>query len=236
MEHTIGNLGQEIWQPSDPFSNLTQQGIHHCQVNVLKAMLPHLDPPENDNPHASADLHNGYVLLAKHDKCLITLQGAEAQIISEYLRSEYQELQKSPDKIHMAQNVKVFLDGRDCITEVQYFTRLIVRAPGNHSNDDDDNNDDLDAPDKLEYDNIALITLYSNPHPHLFKQSYRVVTSCTKQGEPSLQVILVSSIQSVVAMVLHHPIIQGMVKERYFLVEKMGVDIAHLRVKENEED
>ncbi|KAI5998487.1 hypothetical protein F5J12DRAFT_724838, partial [Pisolithus orientalis] len=126
---------------------------------------------------------------------------------------------------------KVFLDGRDCITEVQYFTRLIVRAPGNHSNDDD-----LDAPDKFEYDNITLITLYSDPHPHLFKQSYGVVTSCTKQGEPSLQVILVSSIQSVVTMVPHHPVIQGMVEERYFLVEKMGIDIACLGVEENEED
>ena len=27
MEWTIGNLGCEICQPSDPFSNLTQQGI-----------------------------------------------------------------------------------------------------------------------------------------------------------------------------------------------------------------
>ncbi|KAI5998503.1 hypothetical protein F5J12DRAFT_906851 [Pisolithus orientalis] len=64
------NLGQEIWQPSDPFSNLAQQGICCCQVNALKAMLPHLDPPENVNLHASSDLHYGYHL--------ITLQGAEA--------------------------------------------------------------------------------------------------------------------------------------------------------------
>ncbi|KAI5998488.1 hypothetical protein F5J12DRAFT_724850, partial [Pisolithus orientalis] len=86
MEHTISNLGQEIQQPSDPFSNLAQQGICCFQVNVLKAMLPHLDPPKNVNPCAYADLHNGYVLLTKCDKHLIALQGAEAQIISEYLR------------------------------------------------------------------------------------------------------------------------------------------------------
>lgn len=145
-------------------------------------------------------------------------------------------MQKSPDEIRMAQNVKVFLDGRDRITEVRYFTRLVVRAPGNHSNDDDNNDDDLDAPDKSEYDNVALVTLYSDHHPHLFEQSYGVVASFTKQGEPSLQVIPVSSIQSVVAMVPHRPVIQGTVEERYFLVEKMGVDIACLGVEENEED
>ena len=69
MEHTIGNLGQEICQPSDPFSNLAQQGIHHCQINALLAMYPDLDlSQEGANPCASEDLGNGYVLLPKHDK------------------------------------------------------------------------------------------------------------------------------------------------------------------------
>jgi len=27
MEHTIGNLGQEIWQPSNPFANLAQHAL-----------------------------------------------------------------------------------------------------------------------------------------------------------------------------------------------------------------
>ena len=26
MEHTIGNLGQEIWQPLKPFANIVQEG------------------------------------------------------------------------------------------------------------------------------------------------------------------------------------------------------------------
>lgn len=129
MERTIGNLGQEIRQPSDPFSNLAQQGIWRCQVNALKAMIPHLDPPENMNPHASADLGNGYILLAKRDKYLVTVHREEARVIAEYLerphapkircwaclrlpngqvaRSEFQELQKAPDEIRMARNVKV---------------------------------------------------------------------------------------------------------------------------------
>ena len=85
MECTIGNLGQEIHQPSDPFSNLAQQGIHHCQVNAFKAMLPDLDlTGEGSNPHTSEDLGNGYVLLPKHDKHQIKVQGHEVQVISQY--------------------------------------------------------------------------------------------------------------------------------------------------------
>jgi len=69
MERTIGNLGQEIHQPSDPFSNLAQQGIHRCQINALLAMYPELDLSwEGANPRASKDLGNGYVLLPKRDK------------------------------------------------------------------------------------------------------------------------------------------------------------------------
>lgn len=129
MERTIGNLGQEIQQPSDPFSNLAQQGIWCCQVNALKAMIPHLDPPENTNPRASADLGNGYTLLAKRDKYITMVHGDEARVIAHYLglphtpkirrwarlrlpngqiaQSEYQELQRAPENVRMARNVKV---------------------------------------------------------------------------------------------------------------------------------
>jgi hypothetical protein len=44
MERTIGNLGEEIKQPSNPYANLSQHGIHHSQVNALKAMIPALEP------------------------------------------------------------------------------------------------------------------------------------------------------------------------------------------------
>ena len=129
MERTISNLGQEIRQPSDPFSNLAQQGIHHCQVNTLKAMIPGFDPPENMNPHASADLGNSYTLLAKCAKHITMVHGDEARVIADYLglpcmpkircwahlrlpngqiaRSEYQELQRAPEDVRMAHNVKV---------------------------------------------------------------------------------------------------------------------------------
>ena len=50
MERTIGNLGEEIKQYSNPFANLAQRGLCCCQVNSLKAMIPDLEPPENPIP------------------------------------------------------------------------------------------------------------------------------------------------------------------------------------------
>ncbi|KAG2335234.1 hypothetical protein BDR05DRAFT_858792, partial [Suillus weaverae] len=46
MERTIGNLGQEIRQPSNPYVNLSREGVRRCQVNALKAMVPNLEDPK----------------------------------------------------------------------------------------------------------------------------------------------------------------------------------------------
>ncbi|KAI6000689.1 hypothetical protein EDD15DRAFT_2140607, partial [Pisolithus albus] len=146
-------------------------------------------------------------------------------------RSEYQELQKAPEEIRMAQNIKISLNGKDRIAEVRYFARLVIQAADNNSGDDED----LSTTDQFAFDNVALVTLYSDPHPQLLERSYGVVASCTKLGEASLQVIQISAIQSVVAMVPHRPLIDGRVEDRYFLVEKMGMDVAHLGVEEDEE-
>ena len=51
MERTIGNLGEEIRQPSNPFANLSQRGLRRSQVNALKAMIPDLEEPVNLTEH-----------------------------------------------------------------------------------------------------------------------------------------------------------------------------------------
>ena len=130
MEWTIGNLGQEIRQPSDPFSNLAQQGIRCCQVNALKALVPTLNlTNEDSNPCASDDLGNGFVLLPKRDKRPIKTHARDAHAIAQYLgqaapptvhrwgrlrlpngqiaRSEYTESTKPLQELRMAHNVIV---------------------------------------------------------------------------------------------------------------------------------
>ncbi|KIK13782.1 hypothetical protein PISMIDRAFT_118202 [Pisolithus microcarpus 441] len=42
MEHTIGNLGQEIHQPSKPYENPAKEGVQQCRVNSLLMIMPEL--------------------------------------------------------------------------------------------------------------------------------------------------------------------------------------------------
>ena len=80
MECTIGNLGEEIRQPSNPYANLSQRGLLRCQMNALTAMIPDLGPPPPSLPQGAIDLEQGYVLLHAQDRydCLMRPQEAGA--------------------------------------------------------------------------------------------------------------------------------------------------------------
>ena len=71
LECTIGNLGEEIKQHSNPFANLSQCGIRRARVNALKAMIPDLDTNGNVNeylPQGSKDIGHGYLLLRAREE------------------------------------------------------------------------------------------------------------------------------------------------------------------------
>jgi len=64
MECTIGNLGQEIWQPSNPFANLAWHALQQSQVNALKSIYPELDPNSKPQlPKGVVDVGEGYIML-----------------------------------------------------------------------------------------------------------------------------------------------------------------------------
>ena len=64
IEHTIGNLRQEIWQPSNPFANLAQHALQWSQVNALKSIYPELDPKSRlQLPKGAVDVREGYIVL-----------------------------------------------------------------------------------------------------------------------------------------------------------------------------
>lgn len=76
---------------------------------------------------------------------------------------------------------------------------------------------------------LALVSLYSLPEPRLLKASYNTLWSCEHQGDLALRFINAKAIQSVVAMIPHTPRIEGQqLGERFFLVEKPGLDVAVL--------
>lgn len=69
---------------------------------------------------------------------------------------------------------------------------------------------------------IAVVSMYSPPDLALLEASHYTLWSCSYQGDTALRVIDVQTIVSVVAMVP----LPG--SERYFVVEKPGLDIAHM--------
>jgi hypothetical protein len=81
LECTIGNLGEEIKQHSNPFANLSQCSIRHARVNALKAMIPDLEQTKaaEDLPHRAMDLGDGYVLLHAQEEEACALRDCEAE-------------------------------------------------------------------------------------------------------------------------------------------------------------
>jgi len=137
LERTIGNLGEEIKQHSNPFANLSQRGIRRAQVNALKAMIPQLDIGNSDEgrlPRGSRDLGEGFILLRARESDPSDLRDCEADALHNYLGivsetpgpkisvrhwaklriptgqncySAWKEKQKPLEKRQTAQNVKV---------------------------------------------------------------------------------------------------------------------------------
>ena len=69
MERTIGNLGEEIKQPSNPYVNLSERGSKRAQINAIYAMYPELDPTAEEKlPAGACDLGGSYVLLHACDR------------------------------------------------------------------------------------------------------------------------------------------------------------------------
>lgn len=102
---------------------------------------------------------------------------------------------------------------------------------------DDHNSDNEEDENNWHFVNVALVTLYSLPQPELLALSYGALISCTHKGEESLCVIDVNTIQSVVGMIPHKPTLpNGQVEERFFLVEKTGLDIARCGLQDDNGD
>lgn len=130
MERTIGNLGQELRQPSRPYANISREGVRRCQVNSLLSMMPELDEPPVGLPEGAIDLGEGFALLRKRDKNSQNAAGAHAHAITTFLgdrplprikrwarlrlpngqiaRSAWRETLRPIEQTRMSRNVKVY--------------------------------------------------------------------------------------------------------------------------------
>lgn len=93
IERTIGNLGEEIKQPSKPYANLSQRGVRRSQVNALKAMIPDLEQDTNKLPRGAIDVGNGYILLRARDETAQKIHGAERMAILTYFQSVVDDIE-----------------------------------------------------------------------------------------------------------------------------------------------
>ncbi|KAG2099859.1 uncharacterized protein F5147DRAFT_754682 [Suillus discolor] len=176
MERTIGNLGQQIRQPSNPYANLSMEAVRRCQANALKSILPFLAPPDNVLPRGHQELGNGYVII----------------------------------------------DGTVRFAEVQYFTQVAIAT--------ENIGEWRDA-------NIAVISVFSAPDADLVQLSNQTVLSCKYLGDEGLCVVDVTSIKSVVAMIPHRPTLpSGVIEDRFFVLERPGLDIYQFGVEQDQED
>ena len=74
---------------------------------------------------------------------------------------------------------------------------------------------------------LALVLLYSRPDTNLFCLSHDTLWSCEYHGDSALRFIDVKFIKSVIAMILHLPVIKEQeASDHFFMVEKLGFDIA----------
>lgn len=103
------------------------------------------------------------------------------------------------------------LSGNLDFAEVQYFLRLTV-------------------PTGIK--TLALVSIYSPPDQELLKASSFTLWSCTYRGDAALSVVDVKAITAVIAMVPQPPFAGSV--ERCFVVEKPGLDVAHMGGKDEE--
>jgi hypothetical protein len=87
IERTIGNLGEEIKQHSNPFANISQRGLLRCQINALKAMIPDIEP-KPEPPRGAYDLGGGYMLLTARERSANYLPLDEANALKVYLLAQ----------------------------------------------------------------------------------------------------------------------------------------------------
>jgi hypothetical protein len=92
LECTIGSLGQEIKQPSNPFANIVSYRLRRSQVNAIKVIIPDFNKTNAQSPSSPTNPQGDYVLLWPKDRNTYLLSGAYANAFHEFMCSMVQTL------------------------------------------------------------------------------------------------------------------------------------------------
>ncbi|KAJ4495237.1 hypothetical protein C8R41DRAFT_895335 [Lentinula lateritia] len=232
MERTIGDLGQEVKQPSNPFANLAQRALRRAQVNALKIILPEVDSDTGYTlPKGAIDLGEGRVLLRPRERKLYQAEFKEGDLLMNQFGSSYvrrwgrfrlpngqiarslyieQEIFKKR-KPRNTWNVKIKSNGITEFGEVWYY---------------------FITTDKEVF---AMVSVYGRPDPDLLCQSSNALWACKYLSSQNLHVVPVARLQSVVSM-QPLPIFPHEQEGQWFVVQKPGIDNALITGHEDNMD
>ncbi|KAL1937343.1 hypothetical protein VTO73DRAFT_13804 [Trametes versicolor] len=244
LENYIGNVTREMKQHVTPYANVSERARRRCLIIALRAMYP-MFAADDSHPATSRNLGDGYWLLHARARTPSTVAGQEREALVAYLaaravhvddaatlrgtrwarlelpngqiaRTAWKEeaLEMRGKKPRRSRMVKASLaDGR--IAEVRYFFEGAAHG-------------DTFA--------LAMLSVFSAPDADLYRETFGVLWACNYAGDTSRVVVDAKDIVSVVAMVplpctpaeADEPDAAQKYEERYFLVEKPGLDIAFL--------
>ncbi|KAF9463667.1 hypothetical protein BDZ94DRAFT_1258256, partial [Collybia nuda] len=248
LETAIGNLGEEIRQDRDPYSNIAQRGILRAQLNSITAMLPDILLSDESLPRGAKDLGDKYVLLRACEDTPKPVTTAEAVAIMDYWETQgwpnqdqwpravarwarlrlpngqtarstwYEERATKP--LRKTSCVKFGLNQqRTLLADIKYFFRIRF---GNISH------------------TLAVISVFSSRDEELFQKSHGTVYVCRHQGDAALKVINVKSIESVVSMCPDYQVTsEGVIirpENQFFFMEAPFLKVTSLWGQANDED
>ncbi|KAG1794298.1 uncharacterized protein BJ212DRAFT_1292067 [Suillus subaureus] len=219
MERTFADVEFDLRQPKLPYACLTQVCSLRCQTNAIKSMFPHFDPPDVLAPRYSLDIGNGYVLLRARDKrSRCAASPAEAAAMADFLGHEAPKFFRWA-RLHLpnGQISRSAWKEKDRPVEHSRSARNIKA--------------------KWHFKNVAIVSLYSPPDAALLELSFGTVWSCKHQGDRGLHVVEIEQIQAVVAVIPHRPTLpSGVTEDRFFVVERTGLDVSMTGVFLEEND
>ncbi|KAF6743926.1 hypothetical protein DFP72DRAFT_1079342 [Ephemerocybe angulata] len=240
MERTIGNLGEEIRQPSNPYKNLSERGLRRAQVNAMISMLD-LDLPAS-LPKGATDLGGGFYLLSPTDRrqrpmtrnevaafldfaldldsnwqtergggVNCTRRGRVRLPTKQIARTAWKEQQKSPDApLRISRMVKLV---EDVLIDGQPTFQVTIAEVAYFFN----------ATINEEEHGLAMVSLCAPPDEEILRHSCNALWVTELESGENMRVIPIKLIKSVVSL-LPCPF----AAEKYFLLEDLGLDVAYL--------
>ncbi|KAI0827285.1 hypothetical protein BC628DRAFT_1318376 [Trametes gibbosa] len=242
MENYIGNITREIKQHSTPYANVSEIALRRSQIIALMAEYPEFAKDLSELPQGAIDLGNGYILLRARERSMWTVQSPlEQSAVHRFLRSignpvantwapelfRWARLEVPTGQIarsawkecdweaHGRRPRRGRMLTHDRFAEVQYYFRYKIAGV-----------------DRA----FAMVAPFLGPDPDILKESEGAVLACRYRGAVARHVVPVQEIVSVVAMVplpltpqeATRPDAQDLRENRYFVVEKLGLDVAFM--------